>query len=106
MTVSIDFSQPLDLTLAPEDSTEETIQSLYILLNTAIGEVPCYRDFGVDSEYLHKPMNVAQTMYAASITAAIQKYMPDILIENISFTSDPNNPATLYPKLEVTIEDE
>ena len=106
MTFAIDFSQDVALTLAPEDSREETIQGIYILLNTVLGEVPCYREFGVDSEYVHRPTNVAQTMYAASITAALQEFMPDVLIEDITFTVDPDNPSTLYPKLEVTIDDE
>lgn len=106
MTYTIDFSNDMALTLEPEDSVHETIQSIYILVNTAIGEVPCYRDFGVDSAYLHKPIQTAQAMYAAAITAAFEKFIDNVTIDEIRFANDSNDPSVLYPILEVTIEDE
>lgn len=106
MTYTIDFSKEMALALEPEDYVQETIQSIYILVNTAIGEVPCYRDFGVDSSYLHKPIQTAQAMYAAAITSAFEKFISNVTIDEIRFTSNPNDPSVLFPILEVTIEDE
>lgn len=106
MTYTIDFSKDMALTLEPENDVQETIQSIYILVNTALGEVPCYRDFGIDSSYLHKPIQMAQAMYAAAITSAFEKFIDNVTIDEIKFTNDSNDPSVLYPILEVTIEDE
>lgn len=103
MTYTIDCSQGVALTLAPEDQVEEVIQSIFILLNTPVGSVPCYREFGIDGEYLHKPMQLAKTLYAAAVTDAIEQFIPGVQLQSVSFAGNADSPTTLRPILEVTI---
>ena len=103
MTYSIDCSQELDLTLEPKTKIAQITQSVYILLNTPLGSVPCYREFGIDNSYLHKPIQVAKTLYAAAVSDAIRAFIPGIQLQHITFASNPDSPSTLRPILEVII---
>jgi phage baseplate assembly protein W len=103
MTYTIDCSQGVDLTLAPENQVQEVIQGIFILLNTPVGSVPCYREFGIDVEYLHKPMQLAKTLFAAAVTDAIEQFIPGVQLQSVSFAGNADSPSTLRPILEVTI---
>ena len=103
MTYTIDCSKGVDLSLAPEDNVQEVIQSIFILLNTPLGSVPYYREFGIDGEYIHKPMHLAKTLYAAAVTDAIEQFIPGVQLQSVSFAGNANSPSTLRPILEVTI---
>ena len=83
--IVIRASDKRTLTLAPKTETDAKVQELYILVNTILGECPLYRDFGVSNEYLHMPINAAQTAFTLAITEAMRKYFPDIRLENIRF---------------------
>lgn len=103
MTYTIDCSQGVTLNLAPESFVEEIVQEIYILLNTPKGSIPYYREFGIDGDYLHKPMQIAKAMYAAAVTDAIEQFIPGVQLQNISFAGNADSPATLRPILEVII---
>ena len=59
--IIIDTTKKMDLSLAPATETDAKVQELYILICTIQGECPLYRDFGVANDYLHMPINAAQT---------------------------------------------
>lgn len=103
--VTIDLSTERELTLAPATKLEAIEQSLYVLVNTLKGEVPCYREFGVTTAYMHRPANIAKTMFASAITAAIDKFIPEITVQKISFDAGADSPDTLKPIVEVVIRE-
>lgn len=105
MTYTIDFSSDMALTLLPASDSADLIQQIYVLVNTVQGTIPCYRDFGVDSSYLHRPINVAKTMYASAIVSAIKQYVPGVSVESVNFANDTEAPSTLIPVLEVSINE-
>lgn len=86
--IIIDTSQKRELTLAPETETDAKVQELYILICTIKGECPMYRDFGVSNDFLHMPVDAAQTAMTMAITEALRKYMPDVELENIRFSTN------------------
>jgi|GEM_PF-2809498 len=99
------FEEGMALTFEPASRAEEKIQQIYIVLSTTRGEVPCYRDFGVDREYLHKPVLVAKTMYAAAIFEAITRYVDGVTVTGVTFENDADTPDMLRPILEVTFDE-
>ena len=103
MNITIDFSKPLALAFEPNTVEEEIVQGLYILMNTCLGEVPCYREFGIDNSFLHKPIQAAKTMYAAAITEAVERFMTGVRVNRVTFADNAETPTTLCPILEVTI---
>lgn len=104
MNVSIDMSKGVDITFEPKTLLEKVQQEIYILLNTPKGSVPCYREYGVNMDYLHRPVNAARTLYAAAITDAINKFIPDAHVRKITF-ADATEPSQLKPILEVDIDE-
>lgn len=104
-TYKIDCGAGVELSLAPANKGQRIIQELYVLLNTLKGTVPCYRDFGIDSEYIHKPIIAARALYAAAVTEAVSQYIPDIKISQITFEDDADDPTRLHPMLEVTLDE-
>ena len=73
--IIIDTSKKMELSLAPETETDAKVQELYILICTIQGECPLYRDFGVANDYLHMPINAAQTAFTLAITEALRKVL-------------------------------
>ena len=103
MKFTIDMSKEYPLELGPMTRMQELEQSIYVLVNTMRGEVPCYREFGVNTDYLHKPINVAKAQYAASVTAAIERFIPGLHVRRITFAGKPLEPDRLKPILEVVM---
>lgn len=102
--ITVDCSKGVALSFAPSDHIQEVIQGIFILLNTPLGEVPCYREFGIDASYLHKPLPVAKTMYAAAVTEAVERYIPGVQVQRVHF-SEASSPSGLSPILEVSIRE-
>ena len=103
MKYTIDCSKGMALSLAPATHVDEVIQGIFILLNTYIGEVPCFREFGIDASFKDKPVNIAKAQYAAAIAEGIAKYIPGVTVEQISFGDGSIDRSILLPIVEVTI---
>lgn len=103
MTYTIDCSKGVALSLAPATHVDEVIQGIFILLNTYIGEVPCFREFGIDPSYRDKPIPIAKALYASAITEGIEKYISGVTVDQITFSHKSDDMSTLLPKVEVTI---
>ena len=85
MTYTLDTSSEVKLDLFPLTEEDETVQNLYCLLYTTLGEVPCYREYGLSKEYLSAPMNIAKTMLVSAIADALAEFFPDLRLENVDF---------------------
>lgn len=105
MKFTIDMSKDYPLTLGPLTRMQQLEQSIYVLVNTVRGEVPCYRDFGVSTDYLHKPINVAKAQYSAAVTAAIERYIPEIQVRRVTFSDEQGESDKLRPILEVVMNE-
>jgi len=86
--IVIKASDEMDLSLEPKTHIDEVVQQLYILLNTIKGECPMYRDFGINNEYLHMPINVIQTAITMAVMESVKKYVPEVKVVNIRFETD------------------
>jgi len=100
---TVDLRTPPPLSFFPADTEAEIIQSIYCILFTQLGSVPCYREFGISPDWLHRPINAAQSAYAVALTQALRAYEPRVRVDRVHFDADPLHPDRLYPILEVTI---
>ena len=105
MTVTIDCSKGVALTFEPKTREEEIVQSIFILLNTYQGEVPFYREFGIDNTFMHKPVQAAQSLYSAAVASGIEQFIPGVHVKKVTFSDNEDSPSTLRPILEVTINE-
>ena len=101
MTYTIDFASDVKLSLNPTEE-EATLQNLYCLVHTALAEVPCYREFGIDKSYISMPSNVAETMIVSAIADGMGEFFPELSVENLSFESDQDEPDSMAVRIEVT----
>ena len=104
MTVIIKGSDELDLTMFPEeDSEQDIVQNILCILKTTQGSCPNLRDYGLDPGAKHKPVPVAKAAYAVAVSEQFQRYENRATLKNITFEDDPNHADILNPILEVTI---
>ena len=101
MTYTIDFSTGLNLAIIPESEDAATLQNLYCLLNTTLAEVPCYREYGINKEFMSRPIHVAKTMLVVAAAEALEKFFPEKKILNVTFAVDKDLPDKLMPRFEV-----
>ena len=81
-TITTDISE----LLVKEDSTLGSIsQDVAIVLATAYGSVPGYRDFGCPQEFLDLPLPAAQVAMVNPIREAIEKYEPRVTVTSVRF---------------------
>ena len=102
MHKTIDTRAGVTLTLFPETEEQDIVQNIYCILNTVIGSVPHFRDYGLDNSYLHQPMPVARSTFAAAIADAISLHEPRAQVQSVDFSLDPDQPGHLFPIVEVT----
>ncbi|MBQ8143548.1 MAG: hypothetical protein IJ042_01980 [Butyricicoccus sp.] len=78
----------------------EIDRAVSLLLQTRIGSVPLDREFGIEMDFVDRPIPVTKTLYTAEVTEKISKYIPEVRVQDITWTHSENG---LIPK--VVIED-
>ena len=99
----VDMRNPPALSFFPASREDEIVQSIYCVLFTQRGSVPCYREYGLSPDWIHRPTNAAQSAYAVSLVQALRTYEPRVKVDQVRFEVDILHPDHLYPVLEVTI---
>lgn len=90
------------LSFEHDNLAAEVVQNMSIVLNTPLGSVPGYREFGIDMSYLHAPKPIAQTMFVAAANEALEKFEPRGKVLEVKFDEDADG-STNAPILEVKI---
>ena len=85
------------------DTVNSVLQNIAVILTTPLGSVPLYRDFGLDMSFVDKPRPVAEVLMVAPVREAIHRWEPRATILNVFPGSDPSQPGTLIPTVEVEI---
>jgi len=91
------------LILNERDVVRSVLQNVAIILGTWIGTVPLYREFGITSKYIDKPISVVKPMLHAEIREVIMKYEPRAEVVSITFEEGVDR---LKPIVEVNILNE
>lgn len=103
MKYKIKTDEPMSFTLCENDRVKSVLQNLYLLYTTPKGSIPMYREFGLTMSFVDKPVNVAQTLMAAEVREATEKFEPRATFVDITFEQDKNTPGKLIPIVEVDI---
>lgn len=100
MTYHITPGELAPLKLNETDTVKSVLQNVGIILSTWEGTVPLYRDFGLSTEYMHKPIPVAKALLHAEIKEKVERYEPRVSVVGVIFEETGNG---LIPTLEVEI---
>lgn len=92
------------INLAPEDTTEEVLQNVAVILSTPKFSVPLERGLGLAQRFLDKPISAAQSILISEVLEAIEEFEPRAEVENVTFELG-DRPGTLIPIVEVKIID-
>ena len=71
-----------------ETQRREIIRNVRTLLATPIGTCPLYRDFGLNTTYLDRPLSIAQNLMAVEVIEAIEKWEPRVQVKEVTFEPD------------------
>lgn len=95
---TVSSSTTVDATLA-----SEVIRNVNVILGTLEGEVACDRSFGLNPNFLDKPLDLAKQLYIITVIDKVEQYEPRAAVENIVFDSDALK-GSLNPRVVITIE--
>lgn len=101
MTYEIKVGSPGSIDFAPQSTAAEILQNVRTILATVQFSVPLDRDFGIDAQYLDRPMPIAKAKISNEIMTALKKFEPRVRITSIDFTGD--DQGNLSPKVQVQI---
>lgn len=92
------------ISLCENDTVKSVLQNITVLMATRKGTVPMYREFGLEMDYIDKPIEVAKTLMMAEMAEAIEVFEPRAKLLNIDFVSCLDTPGKVVTILEVDIE--
>lgn len=88
------------------DTVKSVIQNCHLILTTRKGSVPMYRIFGIDMDFVDRPIPVAQTMMIAKVKEALEEFEPRAGFVNLTFEESTDKPGKIIPILEVEINEQ
>ena len=106
MSIKISASNNVEFLLGEKDREKSIIQNVSLIIGTWQGSVPLFREFGISSEPLHRPINIAKVMLCPTIKEAVEMYEPRVSVIGVTFEGDENSPDKLIPTVEVEILNE
>jgi hypothetical protein len=65
---------------------EQKLRELEFLFGTEAGTCVGDRDFGIDNSFIGYPMDVAENLFVVEAEEKVEKYVPDMKIDNIEFS--------------------
>ena len=103
MSYKVSATDLAAIRLNEQDTVSSVLQNIAVILSTSKGSVPLYRSFGLNTDFLDKPIPVAKTMMVAEVREAIETWEPRATVVDVSFREDISSPGILIPIVEVEI---
>ena len=101
MTVQLNLDETIEL--MPMTETEEVLQNVRMIVGVWRSEVPLDREFGIDTDLLDAPMNVARTQLTASLMELIEEYEPRASLKEVMFEEGAD--GVINPVITVEVEE-
>lgn len=105
MEYTVSATDLQNVRLHEDDEVKEILRNVAIILATPKGNVPMYRDFGLDMSFLDKPMNVAKNMAVIPVREAIEEWEPRAVFKDITLFPDKSNPGKLSFTVQIEIRE-
>lgn len=101
----LDFEEEKDYFLTPTTLAEEVLQNVRFIVKTRKGSVPLFRDFGVDWNFLDRPIAEARLMAIPDIISEIQTREPRAEIVDISYKGTNAEDGKIKLKLTIRVKE-
>lgn len=103
MKIKIRSDSPIPLSLCENDIEKSVLQNIALLLSTKKGTVPMYREFGIPMAYINKPFSVAEAIFTAEISEALEMFEPRATLIEVEIFQDKDNLGKFITSVEVEI---
>lgn len=101
----LDFEEEKDYSLTPATLAEEVLQNVRFIVKTRKGSVPLFRDFGVDWNFLDRPIAEARLIAIPDIISEIQTREPRAEIVDISYKGTNAEDGKIKLKLTIRVKE-
>lgn len=103
MSYTVTAGEKRKITLNEADSKASVLQNVAMILSTPKGSVPMYRDFGVRTEAVDRPIHAAKALLRGQIKEAVELYEPRAEVKRVTFRQDRADPSRLIPTVEIEL---
>lgn len=105
MSYTVSTADTKDIILNENEHVSSVLQNVWLLLSTWEGDVPLYRDYGLNPELLHRPINAVESLLVEDITEKIEKYEPRCTLVSCTFSASKNRPDILGITVEIEVNE-
>lgn len=105
MTYTVTALDAGKIELNATETTRAVLQNVAVILGTAKGTVPLYRDFGVDRSFLDMPIPTAKVRMIAQVREAVETWEPRATVTAVRFSETDAAKGVLTPMVEVEINE-
>lgn len=106
MVYTVSTADTSKIILNETSYVDSVLQNIRCLLSTWQGDVPLYRDYGIDPTLLHKPINEVESLLVECISDQIEKYEPRAELLNVDFFAQPEKPDVLGITVQVEVSED
>lgn len=106
MSYTVTATDLTAIRLNEQNTVNSVLQNIAVILSTRKGTIPLYRDFGLNMDFLDKPIPVAKVMMISEVREAIEKWEPRATVIGVSFSENIDAAGRLTPIVEVEINSE
>ncbi len=86
-------------------AVDKALRDVAAVLATPKGSVPLHRAFGIDADFLDRPMPAALQLLRSSIREAVELWVPAVTVVSVDFETD-EAAGRAAPVVEVEIDAE
>ena len=106
MSYTVRADDKVSYALCESDTVKSVLQNCHLILTTRKGSIPMYREFGLDNDFVDRPIPVAQTMMISKVKEALETFEPRAEFVNLTFEQNIDVPGGMIPILEVEINEQ
>lgn len=103
MEYEVAAGDPGDFKLLENETIQEILQNVRLIISTMRGSVPFRRDFGISPAWLDRPTSVVKALMISDIRESVEKWEPRVTVTKVTFRDDPLDPAKLHPIVHIDI---
>lgn len=101
MKYKVSSADKITMQFQQEDKVLSVLQNIALLLNTKKGTIPMYREFGLDMNFIDKPVEVAETIAFSEITDAVEEFEPRAAVVDVTFEKTADGRMSIVVEVEI-----
>lgn len=103
MTFAVTQGTSQEISLLENETINEIVQNVRLIISTIRGSVPLARDFGISPQWIDRPIPVVRAQMIVDIRESVERWEPRATVKEVSFADDPSRPGHLIPTVLIEI---